>query len=146
MSSNTSATSTNKVMTSAVKNSPIAAAATIAIVIDSSMVMRRSTIFSKASLTIGQPPIANPRTPITLIRERLQDAEPHGRRSKADDGDANGFRPPEGVVVFVFLAVILAVVEIVGKRDFVPGRGSDSAFLRRISEGRSTALLQSHDR
>ena len=39
--SRTSATRTKSVMTRAVKNSPIAAAATMAIVIDSSIVMRR---------------------------------------------------------------------------------------------------------
>ncbi|MGO8920134.1 MAG: hypothetical protein ACLQJR_29905 [Stellaceae bacterium] len=66
MPSRTSATSTNKVMTKAVKNSPIAAAATIAMLMDSSMVIRRSTMFSNASLQIGQPPISRPATPITL--------------------------------------------------------------------------------
>jgi hypothetical protein len=65
--SSTSATRTNKVMTKAVKNSPMAAAATMAIVIDSSIVMRRSTILSKASFRIGQPPIRRPTTPMTLI-------------------------------------------------------------------------------
>ena len=38
----------------------MAAAATMAIVIDSSIVMRRSRRFSKASLRIGQPPIRRP--------------------------------------------------------------------------------------
>lgn len=66
LASTTSATRTNKVMTSAVRNSPIAAAATMAIVIDSPMVMRRSTTFSKASLRIVLPPIRTPATPMML--------------------------------------------------------------------------------
>jgi hypothetical protein len=45
----------------------MAAAATIAIVIDSSIVILRSRMFSKASFKIGQPPIVNPMTPITLM-------------------------------------------------------------------------------
>jgi hypothetical protein len=45
MPSRTSATSTNSVMTRAVKNSPIAAAATIAMLMESSMVIRRATMF-----------------------------------------------------------------------------------------------------
>jgi len=64
--SSTSATRTKSVMTRAVKNSPIAAAAAMAIVIDSSIVMRRSTMFSKASFRIGQPPIRRPTMPMTL--------------------------------------------------------------------------------
>ena len=66
MPSRTSATSTNNVMTRAVKNSPIAAKATIAMLMESSMVIRRATMFSAASLKIGQPPTITPRTPITL--------------------------------------------------------------------------------
>lgn len=54
-------------ITKAVKNWPMIAAAAMAIVIDSSIVMRRSTMFSKASLRIGQPPINSPATPMTLI-------------------------------------------------------------------------------
>jgi len=47
----------------AVNNSPMAAAATIAMVIDSSMVMRRSRMFSNASWKIGQPAKASAPTP-----------------------------------------------------------------------------------
>ena len=56
-------------MIRAVKNSPIAAAATMAMVMESSIVMRRSRMFSKASLRMGQPPTTRPTTPITLTAE-----------------------------------------------------------------------------
>ena len=55
-------------ITSAVKNSPMASAATRAIVIESSMVIRRSRTFSHASWKIGQPPPIVPTKPITLTR------------------------------------------------------------------------------
>ena len=53
-------------MISAVKNWPIAAAATMAIVMESSIVMRRSRTFSNASLRMGQQPTRRPAMPITL--------------------------------------------------------------------------------
>ena len=65
--SSTSAISTNSVITSAVKNSVIAPAATMAIDMDSSMVMRLAIRFSTASLKIGQPPINSPPAPMTLM-------------------------------------------------------------------------------
>jgi hypothetical protein len=65
MSSRTSAIRTKRVMISAVKKSEIAAAATIAIVIESSIVIRLARKFAAASLKIGQPPIRTPRIPIT---------------------------------------------------------------------------------
>jgi hypothetical protein len=51
--SSISAARTNAVMTKAVKNSPIASAEARAMVIDSSIVIRRSTMFSNASLKMG---------------------------------------------------------------------------------------------
>ena len=51
-------------MTSAVKNSEIAAAATMAMVMESSMVMRRARAFFAASFTMGHPPMRRPNTPI----------------------------------------------------------------------------------
>ena len=67
--SNTSATSTKSVMTRAVKNWPMAAAATMAMTIESSMVIRRARIFSSASAKIGQPPITMPTSPMRLKAE-----------------------------------------------------------------------------
>jgi len=55
-------------MTNAVKNSEIAAAAKMAIVMDSSMVIRRACRFSAASLKMGQPPTPRPIAPIRLRR------------------------------------------------------------------------------
>jgi len=60
--------STNSVMMSAVKNSEIAAAAMMAMDIESSIVMRLAKRFSSASLKIGQPPMRRPATPIRLMR------------------------------------------------------------------------------
>ena len=77
MPSSTSATRTNSVMTRAVKNSPIAAAATIAMVIDSSIVMRRARRFSNASLKMGQPPTSKPTMPIRLTARIGSQIEPH---------------------------------------------------------------------
>ena len=70
MPSSTSATSTNSVITSAVKNSEMAAAAMIAIDMDSSMVIRFATRFSRASLKMGQPPTNKPAAPITLMARK----------------------------------------------------------------------------
>ena len=67
MSSRTSATRTKRVMTSAVKNSPMPAAATMAMVMESSIVMRRARRFSKASFKIGQPPTTRAIAPIRLM-------------------------------------------------------------------------------
>src|ERR1700727_3844776 len=53
-------------MTRAVKNSPIAKAERRAMVIESSMVILRSTMFSNASLKIGYPPMRAAAMPITL--------------------------------------------------------------------------------
>src|SRR4029077_1812745 len=61
-----SATSTKSVITSAVKNWPTTSAATRAMVIDSSMVIRRARRFSTASLKIGYPPISVAPRPMTL--------------------------------------------------------------------------------
>lgn len=68
MFSSTSATRTNKVMMRAVKNSPIAVAAMMAMLMDCSMVIRREAMFSAASLKIGQPPNRTPAKPMRLIR------------------------------------------------------------------------------
>jgi hypothetical protein len=54
------------VMTRAVKNSPIANAARRAIVIESSIVILRSTMFSNASLKMGYPPMRAAAMPMTL--------------------------------------------------------------------------------
>jgi len=53
----------NRVITSAVKTSRIASAARIAMAIESSMVIRRSRIFSIASRNIGYPPTTAQLTP-----------------------------------------------------------------------------------
>ena len=53
-------------MTRAVKNSPIAKAERRAMVIESSIVIFRSTMFSKASLKMGYPPIRAAAMPMTL--------------------------------------------------------------------------------
>ena len=72
MPSSTSAINTNNVMMSAVKYSEIAAAATIAIAIDSSIDIRRAATCSNASSKIGQPPITRLAIPMTLmLRQRL---------------------------------------------------------------------------
>ena len=55
-SSIASASSTKKTITTAGKNSPIDNAARSAIVIESSIVMRRARTFSTASRKIGNPP------------------------------------------------------------------------------------------
>jgi len=55
------------VMTRAVAYSEIAAAATIAIAIESSIVTRRAARFSALFLKIGHPPIATPAAPIRLM-------------------------------------------------------------------------------
>ena len=70
MFSSTSATSTKSVMMRAVKNSEMAAAAIIAMLMDNSMVIRRAAMFSAASLKIGHPPIRTPATPIRLTRAK----------------------------------------------------------------------------
>ncbi len=67
MPSSTSAISTNSVITRAVKNSEIAAAAMMAIDMESSMVIRLARRFSSASLKMGQPPTPKPITPMTLM-------------------------------------------------------------------------------
>src|SRR5579864_3616723 len=61
-----SATSTNSVITSAVKNSPMTRAAASAMVIESSIVILRAARFSAASLKIGYPPMSAAARPITL--------------------------------------------------------------------------------
>ena len=53
---------------SAVKNSEIAAAASSASDIESSIVIRRAAMFSMASLKIGHPPTRTPARPMTLTR------------------------------------------------------------------------------
>ena len=55
-----SAIRTKTVISRAVKNSPIAEAATRAMVMDSSMVMRPFNRSANASLKIGNPPIRIP--------------------------------------------------------------------------------------
>jgi hypothetical protein len=65
--SRTSATSTNPVITRTVKNSPIAKAERRAMVIESSIVIFRSTMFSNASLKMGYPPIKVAAMPTTLM-------------------------------------------------------------------------------
>jgi len=49
-----------------VKNWEMQAAARSAMLMDNSMVIRRATMFSAASLKIGQPPIRMPNTPTRL--------------------------------------------------------------------------------
>ena len=71
MPSKISAISTNTVISSAVKNSPMAEAATSAMVIESSIVMRGCSRSATASLKMGYPPIrtpANARMSIPLTR------------------------------------------------------------------------------
>ena len=69
-------------MMSAVKKSEIAAAATIAMLMDNSIVIRRAATFSAASLKIGHPPIRTPSYADQAdARERFPQVEPHrGRR------------------------------------------------------------------
>ena len=110
MPSSTSATSTKSAMTSAVKNSPIAAAATIAIVIDNSIVMRREIRFSNASLKIW--PTADKQADHTDhadALDRLPDAKPHRRGRYGDERDTRCFQPLEGMVVLDFMFVMLVV-------------------------------------
>ena len=108
MPSRTSAISTNSVITSAVKNSEMAAAATIAIDMDSSMVIRFATRFSRASLKMGQPPTNKPATPITLMaRKRLPQAPPDGRRRHGHQCDAEHLLPLKGVVVLSVGVVVM---------------------------------------
>ena len=64
-------------MTRAVKISPIASAAASAIVIESSMVIRRSRRWLQASWTIGQPPTSMPERPTTLTRGNGSHARNH---------------------------------------------------------------------
>ena len=75
-------------ITSAVEHSPIARAAPMAMVIDSSIVMRRSRREENASRKIGWPPTRIAAIPITLkCGKRLPDAEPDsagGERHQAD--------------------------------------------------------------
>src|SRR6266436_4133836 len=117
MPSSTSATSTKSVMTRAVKNSPIAAAATIAMLMDSSMVIRRAAMFSAASLKIGQPPTVTPRTPRTLtLASGSHRRNPHRRRGQGDERDAGSLRPREGMLAVMLIVVIVVVVRL-GCRD-----------------------------
>lgn len=65
--SRTSATNTNKRMTRAVKYSEIAAAETMASVIDNSIVMRRARRLSNASLRIPKPENSSAAAPMMLM-------------------------------------------------------------------------------
>jgi hypothetical protein len=73
------------------------------------MVIRRATMFSAASLRIGQPD-----TDYVHACKRLPDTKPHRRRGQGDERDAGSLRPREGM-----LAVMLIVVVVVrlGCRD-----------------------------
>ena len=94
----TSATSTKSVMMSAVKNSEIAAAATMAMVMESSIVIRRAARFSAASLKIGQPPITMPRMPSRLMLvKRLPQIATNRKRGERHHGDASRPDPTKGV-------------------------------------------------
>ena len=112
MPSRTSATSTNKVMTKAVKNSPMAAAATIA--------MRHGQLH-------GHPPLDDVLERLLEDRpatdqqagdadyadgcDRLPHAEPDQRRGERDQADAQRFLPLEGVhmLVIVFSVIVIVV-------------------------------------
>ena len=99
-------------MIRAVKNWPIAAAATMAIVMESSIVMRRSRMFSKASLRMGQPPTSEARdADHAHRRERLPKLEPHRHCGKRDEGNAGRFGPVEAMAMIV--AILMVVVMIV---------------------------------
>jgi hypothetical protein len=60
-----------------VKNSEIAAAAIMAMDIESSMVMRFATRFSRASLKIGQPPMPKPARPKILTAAKGSHSRHH---------------------------------------------------------------------
>jgi hypothetical protein len=114
MPSSTSATSTNSVITRAVKNSPIAAAATIAMLMESSMVIRRATMFSAASLKIGQPPTITPDDAHT--RKRLPETKPHHPRGQCDECDAGSLPPLEDMLVVMLIVAVVVAVQL-GCRD-----------------------------
>ena len=100
MPSSTSATSTNSVMTSAVKNSEMAAAATMAIDMESSIVMRRARRFSNASLIDRPAADREARDPDHADRaQRLPQSKPDGSRRKRNHDNTYRFRPLEGVLV-----------------------------------------------
>ena len=64
-------------MISAVKNSEMAAAATMAMDMESSIVIRLATRFSTASLKIGQQPIKRPPAPRMLTAENGSQSRNH---------------------------------------------------------------------
>ncbi len=68
---------TKSAMTRAVKNSEMAAAAIMAIDVDSSIIIRLANRFSTASLKIGQPPITRPATPMMLTGETGSESGNH---------------------------------------------------------------------
>ncbi len=94
-------------MTRAVKNSPIASADISAIVIESSIVMRRSTMFSNASLKMvsadqrsGQANNANP-------VERFPEMKPDSRCRESDKYDAQDLDEFKTVLmIVVFMTVV----------------------------------------
>ena len=99
--SSSSATSTNSVTTSAVKNSEIAAAATMAMVIDSSIVMRRASRF-EAAFRSDRPAGEDQRGHADEAerRQRLPHFEPHCRGRERRHGDTrrlHGRERPRGV-------------------------------------------------
>ena len=75
--SSTSAARTKAVMIKAVRNSPMTSAATRAMVMESSIVIRRSRMLCQASRKIGQPPPIVPIKPIRLTRGNGSQARSH---------------------------------------------------------------------
>jgi hypothetical protein len=72
--------------------------------IESSIVIRRASRFSNASLKIGQPPITRPTTPIT------PESEPHSGSRQRDRDDAHALDPLELVLVLVLRVRVDVVV------------------------------------
>src|ERR1700756_831730 len=111
--SKTSAARTKAVMTRAVKNSPINKAERRAMVIESSIVIFRSTMFSKASLKIGYPPIRVATMPITLMCGNGS----HNRNQTAAAAmahNADEFSPLHSVNVLFVLGARIRVVQFWG--------------------------------
>ena len=98
-------------MIRAVKNWPIAAAATMAIVMESSIVMRRSRMFSKVSLRIGQPPTRRPTdADHAHCGERLPKLEPDCPRGERYEDYPGRFGPVEAMAMIVTILMVIVMI------------------------------------
>ena len=106
MPSMISAMSTNTVISRAVKNSPIAEAATKAMVMDNSMVIRPLNRSANASLKMGNPPIRIP------VSARKSTPWKRGTTREPNQHDHQGnetYPQPLAPVFFVFISFLVMI-------------------------------------